>query len=284
MNGLLLVDKPKGWTSFDVVAKVRAIIKSDLKKRHEQRGFCTEVQGKKAASNGVKRTETYVEQVAEPADTAMRSEPIGAASFAGRQDWRCKCQVKVGHTGTLDPLATGLLVICIGSYCKKAGQYSKLDKTYEVELELGKTSTTDDAEGEVTPTQKPIPDTQHVKSAIADFIGTVEQVPPVFSAIKVDGKRAYKLAREGKQVKLEPRTVTVYEITDIEVTGAKVSFNATVSSGTYIRSLVRDIGEKLDVGAYMTSLRRTKVGDFSINDAQEINSLTIDKVGVALIE
>jgi len=219
MDGLLLIDKPKGWTSFDVVAKVRGMMKR----------------------SGIDKP-------------------------------------KVGHTGTLDPLATGLLVLTLGTYCKRAQEFSKLDKTYEVELELGKTSTTDDAEGEVTPTKQPIPPEIPIKSAIADFIGMIKQTPPAFSAIKVDGKRAYKLAREGKEVKIEPRNVTVYSIENIKTTEAKVSFTAKVSSGTYIRSLVRDIGEKLGCGAYMSDLRRTTVGKFLLDDALQIEDLSAGKI------
>lgn len=219
MDGILLVDKPKSWTSFDAVAKVRSILKQ----------------------SGVNKP-------------------------------------KVGHTGTLDPLATGLLVLTIGSYCKRAGEFSKLDKVYKVEMKLNETSTTDDEEGEKTPTNKPIPDESAINQAILGFSGEIEQVPPAFSAIKVDGKRAYKLAREGKKVELEPRKITIYEINNIKITGAKVSFTAKVSSGTYIRSLVRDIGEKLGCGAYMSGLERTQVGDFDIKDAHKISSLTTGNI------
>lgn len=221
----MLIDKPKGWTSFDVVAKVRGIIKQ----------------------TGV-------------------SKP------------------KVGHAGTLDPQATGLLTILVGSYCKRAGEFSKLDKTYEVEMKLGVTSTTDDEEGEKSATNRPIPDENTIKQAILSFKGEIEQVPPAFSAIKVGGKRAYKLAREGKEVKLEPRKIIVYslQITDIEL--PKLKFTAHVSSGTYIRSLVRDIGEKLDVGAYMTELKRTKVGIFDIKNAHKIDALDESKIQATMIE
>ena len=209
---MLLIDKPSGWTSFDVVAKIRGQVK---------------------AASGLKRP-------------------------------------KVGHAGTLDPLATGLLIILVGDYCKKASEYSKLDKTYEVELKLGETSTTDDAEGEITHVNTRQPSENEVLEAINNFVGTISQVPPIFSAIKVDGKRAYKLARAGKQPEMKPRQVTIHAITEIHYHYPKISFTTEVSSGTYIRSLVRDLGEKLGTGAYMTNLRRTKVADFSIEDAQAI--------------
>ena len=214
MDGLLLIDKPMGWTSFDVVAKVRNYLKKE----------------------------------------------------AGHK-------VKVGHTGTLDPAATGLLVLTIGTYCKRAEEFTKLDKVYVVEMELGKTSTTDDSEGEITESSKEIPSETEIQSAIESFTGEIEQVPPKFSAIKVGGKRAYKLAREGKEVELKPRTVTIYSIESLEITGAKARFTCKVSSGTYIRSLVRDIGEKLGCGAYMTELRRTSIDKFQIEDAQKIDPI-----------
>lgn len=220
MDGLLLIDKPKGWTSFDVVAKVRGTLKK----------------------SGVTKP-------------------------------------KVGHCGTLDPLATGLLVLTLGSYCKRAGEFSKLDKVYSVEMTLGKTSTTDDGEGEIVQVSDKKPTEGEIQEVIMQFVGKIEQTPPAFSAIKVDGKRAYKLAREGKTVELEPRKVTTYEITEVSYDYPKVSFTVKVSSGTYIRSLVRDIGEKLGTGAYMANLRRTEVGRFSVQKAtpvgESFNLLTI---------
>lgn len=221
MNGLLLVDKPRGWTSFDVVAKVRGIVRA---------------QGYKKA--------------------------------------------KVGHTGTLDPLATGLLIITLGSYCKRAQEYLKLDKTYQVKLQLGITSTTDDEEGEKTTSNQPIPSQDTIKQVILSFVGEIMQTPPIFSAVKIDGQRAYKLARRGETVNIEPRKVTVHSIEDIVITEDIVTFTAKVSSGTYIRSLVRDIGVKLGCGAYMTDLRRTQVGNLIIADAQQIETLNTENISV----
>ncbi len=181
---------------------------------------------------------------------------------------------KVGHAGTLDPLATGLLTILIGSYCKKAADYSKLDKTYEVEVTLGKTSSTDDAEGEITTNNSSLPQEDEIKQVILSFVGEIQQVPPAFSAIKVNGKRAYKLAREGKEVELKPRQVTVHSLQITEMHLPVVKFTVHVSSGTYIRSLARDIGEKLGIGAYMSGLRRTQVGRFDIKDAHQIGDIS----------
>ena len=218
MNGILLIDKPKKWTSFDVVAKVRAIVR---------------------AETGQKKP-------------------------------------KVGHAGTLDPLATGLLIVLVGKDAtKRQAEFMKLDKEYQVELKLGQTSTTDDDEGEKTKVSDTRPSEQEVRESIDSFVGEIQQVPPIFSAIKVDGKRAYKQARAGKEVKMEPRTVTIYSVTDSEYDYPYVRFTAKVSSGTYIRSLARDIGQKLGTGAYMSNLRRTKIGERSLKDAQSIDKISI---------
>lgn len=220
MDGILLIDKPSGWTSFDVVAKIRGQIKREI---------------------GLKKP-------------------------------------KVGHTGTLDPLATGLLIIVVGSYCKRASEFSKLDKTYEVTMKLGQTSTTGDEEGEKTIISDTRPTKEAIGAALKRFTGEISQTPPIYSAIKVDGQRAYKLAREGKEVKLEPRTVTVHSITDVEYAYPEVRFTAKVSSGTYIRSLVEDIGKELGTGAYMNNLKRTEVGKFTIDDAQSLENLDLEKL------
>lgn len=214
MDGLLLIDKPKDWTSFDVVAKIRGQIKRET---------------------GLKKP-------------------------------------KVGHTGTLDPLATGLLVLTLGSYCKRAGEFTKLDKTYEVTMRLGLTSTTGDEEGDKTPVSDRVPSHEDVEDALKKFIGDIMQTPPIYSAIKIDGQRAYKLARAGKEVVLEPRQVRIDRIELTEYAYPEIKFTADVSSGTYIRSLVEDIGELLGVGAYMTDLRRTQVGTFSVQDAVQTGS------------
>lgn len=215
MDGILLVDKPAGWSSFDVVAKVRGQIKRET---------------------GLKKP-------------------------------------KVGHTGTLDPLATGLMVVVVGSYCKRAGEFSKLDKTYETTMTLGQTSTTGDNEGEKTVVSDRIPTKEEVVAALEAFRGEISQVPPVYSAIKVNGQRAYKLAREGKKVVIEPRQVTIYDIRLDSYAYPEVKFTVSVSSGTYIRSLVEDIGKHLRTGAYMSGLRRTIVGQFDIGDAASVDNL-----------
>lgn len=205
----LIIDKPTGWTSHDVVAKCRGILQ----------------------------------------------------------------ERKIGHMGTLDPLATGVLVLAVTkAYTKQIQDYMGCDKEYEVTMELGKKSDTYDSEGQVEETGRPIPDEASIRAAMEQFWGTSLQMPPAFSAKKINGQRAYKLARQGKKVKLKPKEVEM-EGWDIEVDGSEVRFTVRVSSGTYVRSLVHDIGEALACGAIMTALRRTRVGEFKLEDAKTIEEL-----------
>ncbi|HSX06170.1 MAG TPA: tRNA pseudouridine(55) synthase TruB [Candidatus Saccharimonadia bacterium] len=229
MQGILLVDKPKGWTSFDVVNYVRRMV--------------AEVEGKKPKN------------------------------------------CKVGHTGTLDPLATGLLVLLVGKdYTRRAPELTKLDKTYEVTMKLGQTSSTGDEEGEKRAVSDTIPDKTAILEALDTFQGQIMQVPPAFSAMKVNGQRAYKLAREGKKVELEARPVQIYtnELTSYEY--PYVRFTSEVGSGTYIRSLVEDLGERLGTGAYMSDLRRTRVGQFSLEQAVSKDDLSQEVLEASLLQ
>jgi tRNA pseudouridine55 synthase len=215
MHGVLLVNKPREWTSFDVVNFVRRQVAT--------------AEGKK------------------PKNT------------------------KVGHTGTLDPLATGLLLLLVGKdYTRRAVELTKLDKTYKVTMKLGEVSTTGDGEGEKTAVSEACPSRDEIAAALQQFTGEVMQTPPAFSAMKVNGQRAYKLAREGRAVTLEARPVQIYS----NVLGAYdypyVQFTSEVGSGTYIRSLVEDLGKALGTGAYMSDLRRTQVGTFNIVDAHQV--------------
>lgn len=218
IEGILLVDKPEGISSFGVVAKVRGCAR---------------------ALTGVKK-------------------------------------IKVGHSGTLDPAATGLLVVAVGSYTKRIPELIKKDKTYEVTMRLGQTSTTGDKEGEITAESGLQPTLEQLHVALAAFTGDIMQTPPAFSAIKVNGQRAYDLARKGLEVKLEPRPAKIYsnELTAYEY--PIVTFTSKVGSGTYIRSLVEDIGEKLGTGAYMSDLRRIQVGQFDIADASVLEAISPD--------
>jgi tRNA pseudouridine55 synthase len=232
MNGYVLVDKPKDWTSFDVVAKVRSQVRAKNR-------LAMEAQRASGAAN--------VQQLPK--------------------------RVKVGHTGTLDPQATGLLVILIGSYTKRATELTKLDKTYEVTMKLGVTSTTADEEGEKTVVSDREPSLEELQAAISESVGDIMQIPPAYSAIKINGVRAYKLARDGKEVKMEarPARINSLKLTDYEY--PFVHFVTDVSSGTYIRSLVEDLGRKLETGAYMSDLRRTRVGQFNLENAITIEAL-----------
>jgi tRNA pseudouridine55 synthase len=220
MDGYLLIDKPIGWTSFDVVAKVRS-----LARQH----------------SGNKR-------------------------------------IKVGHAGTLDPMATGLLIVLIGQATKQQAQFMKQDKTYEVEITLGSTSSTDDREGELTVVDaNPRITRQELDEALDAHSGRTEQIPPQFSAIKINGKRAYQHARKGETVELKPRRVHV-NLRGVEFDPPTVKFLADVSSGTYIRSLARDIGHTLGVGGYLSALARTRIGQFEV--AQAISTDKLDKLSL----
>lgn len=214
---MLLVDKPAGWTSFDVVNYIRRMV---------------------ATEEGVKPK-----------------------------------SIKVGHTGTLDPFATGLLVILIGKeYTRKATELSKLDKTYEVTICLGETSSTGDPEGEITPVSDVQPSFEEIQKVVIGFVGQISQTPPAYSAIKIDGQRAYKLARAGKEVKIEPRKVTINRLEITEYSYPELKLVADVSSGTYIRTLAEDIGKVLKTDAYTMELRRTKVGKYSIDNAESVKA------------
>ncbi|HET8859265.1 tRNA pseudouridine(55) synthase TruB [Marivirga sp.] len=179
---------------------------------------------------------------------------------------------KIGHAGTLDPLATGLLILCTGKMTKSIEKYQAQEKEYTGEFTLGYTTPSYDLETEPEFQSK----TDHlsikeIQDATKTFIGEVEQTPPIFSAVKTGGKRAYSLAREGKEVKLKSRIVTISEFGITSFEENKVTFKVRCSKGTYIRSLAYDFGEKLGVGAYLSALRRTKIGDFSVNDAEDLN-------------
>lgn len=184
-------------------------------------------------------------------------------------------KVKVGHTGTLDPFATGLMIIVVGKECKNAGTYTKLDKVYEATFVLGQESTTGDPEGELTAVSDRQPTREELDAVIAQFTGEISQRPPVFSAIKIDGVRAYKLARDGQQIELPERRVTVYSLELIDYAYPNVTVRAHVSSGTYIRSLGVDMGRALRTGAYCTQLRRTAISDYNITDAQTLSDYNI---------
>ncbi|MFM1920344.1 MAG: hypothetical protein RLZZ303_1978 [Candidatus Hydrogenedentota bacterium] len=215
MTGILLVDKPSGMTSHDVVDRVR-----------------------KAA--GTRR---------------------------------------VGHTGTLDPNATGLLVLCLGKATRLSEHLTGLDKTYEGTMRLGITTDSYDSDGEVVQ-ERPVPElTLEQIQAICDrFTGAIEQLPPMVSAVKVGGERLYKIARKGEVVERQPRKVTVHEFKVLEYNAPDALIRVRCTSGTYVRALCHDVGEILGCGAILSSLRRTQVGRHSVADAATLDDLTSPEV------
>lgn len=203
-------------------------------------------------------------------------KPAGITSFGVVARVRRKLsqqlgkKAKVGHTGTLDPFATGLMIIVTGKECRNAMNYSKLDKEYEATFRLGQTSTTGDPEGEIAEVSNLQPSKEAIEAALEPFRGKITQRPPIFSAIKINGRRAYDLARKGEAVEIPERQVTVYALELLSYDYPNVRVRAHVSSGTYIRSLAEDIGKLLETGAYCSELRRTKVGEWSVVGAEAI--------------
>jgi len=182
-------------------------------------------------------------------------------------------KIKVGHAGTLDPLATGLLVICTGKFTKRIQEFQGQIKEYTGTITLGGTTPSYDLETEIDQTF-PIDHIteEDIKTATSQFIGEIEQYPPVFSALKKDGKRLYEYAREGQEVAVEPRKITITEFEITRIALPEVDFRVVCSKGTYIRSLAHDFGKALDSGGHLTVLRRTKIGAFSVDDAMSIQS------------
>ncbi len=211
MNGILIIDKPSGMTSHDVVARVRRI-------------------------SGAKR---------------------------------------VGHGGTLDPLATGVLPILIGTATKLSSQVMQGDKEYIAEIKLGEATDTDDAKGKVTDTA-PVPEDIEagLKCVLPKFLGRLMQVPCAYSAIKKGGRKAYNAARKGQMLELEPRAVEVKELTLLGVHSPHFTVKVKCSKGTYIRALARDIGREMGTFGHITNLRRTVCGEFKISEAVDLNKIS----------
>jgi tRNA pseudouridine55 synthase len=220
-DGLLVVDKPAGWTSHDVVARIRRL--------------------------------------------------------AGTR--------RVGHAGTLDPMATGVLVVGLDRGTRLLGHLALSDKDYDATIRLGVSTTTDDAEGDVVAEHDAGGVTDDALSAAtARFVGDIEQVPSAVSAVKVDGERAYKRARRGEDVQLAPRPVHVARFDVVERRGRDVDVRVTCSTGTYVRALARDLGDALGVGAHLTALRRTRVGGFTLRQAHTLDQLADELSVVPLAE
>lgn len=209
MNGIIVIDKDPGFTSFDVVAKMRGI---------------------------------------------------------------CK-QKKIGHTGTLDPDATGVLPICLGKATRVSGILTDSDKEYIATMQLGVVTDTQDSSGKVLSTQTVACSEEEVRKAILSFQGQIEQIPPMYSALKVNGKKLCDLAREGIEVERKSRPVTIYGIEILKMDLPNVSLKVQCSKGTYIRTLCHDIGQKLGCGACMTDLRRTKAAGYRLEDAHSLEEV-----------
>jgi tRNA pseudouridine55 synthase len=167
------------------------------------------------------------------------------------------------------------MILCVGKETKNAMSYTKMDKVYEATIRLGQTSTTGDPEGEVTDVSDKQPSLEEVKKALEAFTGEIKQRPPIFSALKINGQRAYHLARQGKEVEIPERTVTIFSLELVDYSYPELKIRTHVSSGTYIRSLAADIGEVLGTGAYCTQLRRTKIADWDIAQAQTLATFGI---------
>ena len=212
MNGIILIDKPQGWTSHDVVGKLRGIL-------HERR---------------------------------------------------------IGHSGTLDPLATGLLVVFIGR-ATRAVEFAEADrKEYIAGLRLGMSTDTQDITGRIISKETDIPDEPEVRIAIERFRGELEQIPPMYSAVKIGGKKLYELARKGETVERKPRTVNISELSLVGHDGDDFVLSVSCSKGTYIRTLCNDIGERLGCLACMSALRRTNAGPFDVRDAHTLSEIAED--------
>lgn len=214
------------------------------------------------------------ENIYETGQVILIDKPIEWTSFDAVRKVRYLVKTKkVGHAGTLDPLATGLLIICTGKFTKQINNYMAQEKEYTGSFTLGATTPTYDLESEPTDI-KPYEQltAEQIHAATLPFTGPILQIPPAHSAIKVDGKRVYELARQGKEVKLEPRPVTIHAFDITAIEGATIFFRVVCSTGTYIRSLANDFGQSLGCGAYLSSLRRTKIGQFSVDDAMTIQA------------
>lgn len=215
-------------------------------------------------------------------DVILIDKPAGISSFGvvarvrRYLSQKAGKKIKVGHTGTLDPFATGLLILLSGKATKLSNQFLKLDKWYEATLCLGKTSTTGDPEGAITELNvDKQPSYSDIEKILPDFLGNIKQTVPIFSAVKINGKRAYQLARQGQKVEMPTREIEIYELEVLSYHFPELVIRTHVSSGTYIRTLGEDLGQALGVGAYLTALRRTKVGNFDLNNAKKLTDFDI---------
>lgn len=188
--------------------------------------------------------------------------------------------LKLGHAGTLDPMATGVLLVCLGKATRLIPLLQASSKTYRAEFMFGQTSNTDDATGDVSTTDwsgGPI-SPEVLQTALQTFVGNIEQVPPQFSAVKVDGRRAYAKARQGESMQLRAKTVVIHSIDELDYAWPRLSLTITCGSGTYIRSIARDLGEQLGCGGLMSALQRTRIGQFDVKTAVAPEAVTSESI------
>lgn len=194
-------------------------------------------------------------------------QAVNKLKYKLKREFNLPKKFKIGHAGTLDPRATGLLIICTGKFTKIIPQIQDAPKEYFTEIKIGvQTESYDTEKPEILQQDISTISEEQIKETLAKFLGEIDQKPPIFSAIKIEGNRAYDLARAGKEVEMKSRKTTINYIEDIEIDLPFVRFTVGCSKGTYIRSLAHDIGQELGVGAYLTNLRRTKIGDYLIEN------------------
>ena len=210
----------------------------------------------------------------EAGETILVNKPVGWTSFDVVNKIKKALRIKkVGHTGTLDPFASGLLILVTGRATREAAKFQNLPKTYEGTIVLGRTTDTLDVEGQFIETKEvPLLTSEEVSSVLAGFLGESLQVPPAFSALKIGGKRAYHLARKKKDVPLEPRPIHIYEIALLNLGENELTFRVTCSKGTYVRALARDVAKALGTVGYLKSLTRTQIGPYSLKTAVEVDA------------
>ena len=213
----------------------------------------------------------------DPGRILLVNKPLHWTSFDVVNKLRYKLKTKkIGHAGTLDPLATGLLIICVGKMTKRIEEFMGQEKEYRGRFILGQTTVSHDLETPVSEQKNISHITQDVIQQTSNlFVGNIQQLPPQHSAIRIKGKRAYEFARAGKEIALAPRKIVVHTFEIQQINLPEVSFRIVCSKGTYIRSLVRDFGDQLKVGAYLSELCRTRIGDFKLEDATSVDDIDV---------
>ena len=195
-------------------------------------------------------------------------QAVNKLKYKLKNEFNLPKKFKIGHAGTLDPRATGLLIVCTGKFTKKIQEIQDAPKEYLTEVKIGvQTESYDTEKPEILQQDYSHISEEFILETLQKFVGEIDQKPPVFSAIKIDGNRAYDMARKGEEVEMKSRKTTIHYLNNIEIELPFVRFTVGCSKGTYIRSLAHDIGQELGVGAYLTNLRRTKIGDYSVEDA-----------------